>query len=271
MRLALVLALALGCAADPALAPRDCTPGTSSPCACPGGAAGAQTCTAEGRVGACVCADAGESSDAVEAVDAPATDAPVCVPGTRTTCTCPSGSPRAIECSAAGTYPTCPCATGVDASGPSDASSGADVVEFDACARTAWRDEDGDGYGTGAPARVACSAQGYAAREGDCNDRDSTINPGASERCDGIDSDCDGRADDDLAQVTRQDHPLSVWCAEQAARIGIRLASGQPRVCTSSRLQPALATSIGETPRCYGPRETSGWACWRDREVACRD
>jgi len=71
LALALVLLLA-ACAADPVIAPRDCTPGTTTSCACPG-ASGVQTCTAAGTVGACVCPDAG-GGDAVAVADAPAVD-----------------------------------------------------------------------------------------------------------------------------------------------------------------------------------------------------
>lgn len=69
MRL-LALALALvGCAADPVLAPRDCTPGTTSACVCPG-ASGVQTCTADGHLGACLCPDAGGPLDVAVVPDA---------------------------------------------------------------------------------------------------------------------------------------------------------------------------------------------------------
>jgi len=46
---------------------------------------------------------------------------------------------------------------------------------------------------------------GYTAAGGDCNDADPTIHPGARELCDGIDSNCDGIADDDLYLVFYQD------------------------------------------------------------------
>lgn len=36
----------------------------------------------------------------------------------------------------------------------------------------------------------------YTVNEGDCNDNDPTINPGAVEICDGLDNDCDGEADE---------------------------------------------------------------------------
>lgn len=71
---------ALGCAVDPATAPRDCTPGASVACACPG-ASGVQTCTAEGELSACECPDAGVMGDA-SAEDAPPSreDAPQAAP-----------------------------------------------------------------------------------------------------------------------------------------------------------------------------------------------
>lgn len=71
---ALVLLLA-ACAADPVIAPRDCTPGTTTSCACPG-ASGVQTCTAAGTVGACVCPDGGGGVDAVAVGDGAGADAP---------------------------------------------------------------------------------------------------------------------------------------------------------------------------------------------------
>lgn len=67
---ACLVALLVACAADPTLAPRDCTPGQSVVCACPGGT-GAQACGADGTLGACVCSDAGAAPD-VPAVDTPA-------------------------------------------------------------------------------------------------------------------------------------------------------------------------------------------------------
>jgi len=54
-------------------------------------------------------------------------------------------------------------------------------------------DADGDGHG-GSTVRTACSAAsgGGALVDGDCDDADPTIHPGADEGCDGIDRDCDG-------------------------------------------------------------------------------
>jgi len=57
-------------------------------------------------------------------------------------------------------------------------------------------DDDGDGYGTTATimsSDVSCQTTGFSASSADCNDADSTINPGATDTPnDGVDQDCDG-------------------------------------------------------------------------------
>lgn len=76
---ALLLALALAACSSPTLAPRDCTPGTTSACVCAAAqASGVQVCTPEGTLGVCVCSDAGMmQADAGVLPDAPpATDRP---------------------------------------------------------------------------------------------------------------------------------------------------------------------------------------------------
>ncbi len=63
---------------------------------------------------------------------------------------------------------------------------------------TLWYgDNDGDGFGADARTREACVApEGFVAEGGDCNDREAGIHPGAEERCNGIDDNCDGEPDD---------------------------------------------------------------------------
>jgi len=76
-----------------------------------------------------------------------------------------------------------------------------DIDEDDAQDATTWYpDEDGDGFGSEGSTLVACDQPtGHAAESGDCDDGDASIHPGADERCDGIDNDCDGDTDEDDA------------------------------------------------------------------------
>ena len=60
-----------------------------------------------------------------------------------------------------------------------------------------FTDADNDGYGNDATEIISCTpASGQVALGGDCDDTDATINPGASELCDGIDQNCNGMVDD---------------------------------------------------------------------------
>ena len=80
MRHLIAAAFALGCSVSAEIAPRDCTPGTTAACVCPGGVVGAQVCDESGFVGACSCpaeappvpADAADASTAVPPADVPA-------------------------------------------------------------------------------------------------------------------------------------------------------------------------------------------------------
>lgn len=74
---------------------------------------------------------------------------------------------------------------------------------------TAWHaDGDGDGYGA-AGSQVACGApSGTVADGSDCDDADAATHPGAPERCDDQDADCDGATRDPESE------DATVWWAD---------------------------------------------------------
>jgi hypothetical protein len=62
---------------------------------------------------------------------------------------------------------------------------------------TYYADSDGDGYGDAGGTADACTVpSGYVANDDDCNDAAASINPGATETCNGYDDDCDGSIDE---------------------------------------------------------------------------
>jgi len=65
---------------------------------------------------------------------------------------------------------------------------------------TWYQDYDADGYGNAAIWEVDCyQPSGYVATGTDCDDTESSVNPGATETCNGLDDDCDGTIDEDDA------------------------------------------------------------------------
>jgi len=70
-------------------------------------------------------------------------------------------------------------------------------------AETFFPDGDGDGFGDQSDlGGLACSQPaGFSLDNTDCDDADAAINPDAAETCDGIDNDCDGEVDDDIADI----------------------------------------------------------------------
>ena len=60
-----------------------------------------------------------------------------------------------------------------------------------------YRDDDGDGFGDGAPVERCAAGGPYTTNDdGDCDETDAGVNPAASEVCGGGDEDCDGLTDD---------------------------------------------------------------------------
>jgi hypothetical protein len=62
--------------------------------------------------------------------------------------------------------------------------------------RTWFVDLDGDGRGAGLPVHACQPLAGRVELDGDCDDDDPAVRPGAPESCDAIDNDCDGSVDE---------------------------------------------------------------------------
>ena len=65
----------------------------------------------------------------------------------------------------------------------------------------ACADNDGDGYGTG----DTCLGE-------DCNDNNADINPGETEKCNGVDDDCDGQTDEGFVLVNGAPSNPQAFC-----------------------------------------------------------
>lgn len=80
-------------------------------------------------------------------------------------------------------------------------------IPEDACVLRVWYpDRDDDGYGVAEEGVQRCGdpATGYVATAGDCNDDDENAFPGAAERCNGADDDCDTAIDEGLLRPLRE-------------------------------------------------------------------
>ena len=73
------------------------------------------------------------------------------------------------------------------------------MVDEEAEVRPWYLDADGDGFGFGNELQAVVSCQrpseAHVLQGGDCDDADAAVYPGAEERCDGVDNDCDGVVD----------------------------------------------------------------------------
>ncbi len=77
------------------------------------------------------------------------------------------------------------------------------AVDEDAVDTATWyADADGDGHGDTSVAAIACEApSGHVAAATDCDDADAAVHPGADERCNEVDDDCDGSVDEDAVDT----------------------------------------------------------------------
>jgi hypothetical protein len=88
-------------------------------------------------------------------------------------------------------------------------------IDENAPAVQMWPDADGDGYytfQTGTPKMGCGNVPGYAARAGDCDDRDAAVHPGATEICNFKDDNCNAQIDERVRPTCGVG-----WCARYSA------------------------------------------------------
>ena len=125
-------------------------------------------------------------------------------------------------------------------------------------------DGDGDGYGAGPSVALCQATGGYASKNGDCNDQNAAIYPGATEICNGIDDNCNGQTDEGLTKTTYypdkdgDGYPASTGSIKAcAAPAGYMTGGGLFAVWDCNDNDPTIHPSgpcfFGQ---CIGPSET---------------
>lgn len=114
---------------------------------------------------------------------------------------------------------------------------------------TWYADADGDTYGDPGNSVSTCDGapSGYVADASDCDDNVASINPGASETCNGIDDDCNGMVDDGLT--------FDTWYAD-ADGDGYGDAGSTTMACSAPAGYVADATDCNDADGAINPGAT---------------
>ena len=110
-----------------------------------------------------------------------------------------------------------------------------------------YRDMDGDGYGAGTETIMDCSSpKGYAAASRDCDDKTASTHPQASEVCNLVDDDCDGRTDEGVRPSCGVG-----WCRRLADSCTQAICTpGQPRAEECNLLDDDCDDRLDEDATC---------------------
>ncbi|MDI3290264.1 putative metal-binding motif-containing protein [Polyangium sp. 15x6] len=110
------------------------------------------------------------------------------------------------------------------------------------------RDLDGDGHGDPSDTVVTMCVPppGYVSNDGDCDDMDPAVHPGALELCDGVDSNCNGVPDDVGLPCS-----TGVGLCKTSGKLACG-PSGAPALCSASAGSPSTETCDGLDEDCDG-------------------
>lgn len=167
--------------------------------------------------------------------------------------------PTAGDCDDAdlATYPGAPerCnAKDDDCNGTLDDGPGLPVITW-------YRDQDGDLFGDDCASCTVTSCEqprGFVDRAGDCNDANVTIHPGAPERCDGTDQNCNEQPDDGpfLDEEPKLDGGMAVC------------DTGQLGVCGAGRTQ-CVFSNTAFAPVCVADQAAHRDVCGNNTDEDC--
>ena len=131
---------------------------------------------------------------------------------------------------------------------------------------TYYMDGDDDGYGGVSTVEACAMPSGYTATSTDCDDGNPSINPGATEVCDGADNDCDGDTDEaSAADVLTwyfdgdgDGYGSTIFMACSAPSSSYVSASGDCDDGDSSSYPGAPETCDGDDNDCDGATDEAG-------------
>jgi hypothetical protein len=117
---------------------------------------------------------------------------------------------------------------------------------------TFYTDADGDGVGAMASPVQACARpMGAVSIAGDCDDADRTRYPGAAERCDGRDNNCDGTTDPGCSCTDGATRPCGTSAVGACLLGAQRCADGVWGSCVGN-VEPAIERCNGVDDDCNG-------------------
>lgn len=163
--------------------------------------------------------------------------------------------------------PTGDCRDDVNAIRPNATEGAGDGVDQNCDGlETCYQNDDNDGYRDGTTLTsqdtdCADSGEAYASKPaGDCDDGDPYQYPGAPERCNGYDDDCDGTSSDDAGQVSvgNSHFGSSIQNAVNA------ISSGTINVCSGTYAPFSMTSKSSITVRAFNGANTvriTGGSC----------
>ena len=148
------------------------------------------------------------------------------------------------------------------------------VIDDGLSLQTWYRDVDGDGFGEDCPSCLldACTQpMGYAARAGDCAPMNPAVFPGAPERCNHVDDNCNGQPDDPPFVDVENPGTMGQAFDCDTGQLGVCQAGGMQCVFTaaSTSFEPICVARQIATPDVCGDGVDSDCSGVADDRPGC--